>query len=494
MGGRYNSKDICAFMGLTVGEGWADWNRYGTSPSYYMFKDCCRSATIQSWWNQGACGTVDSRYYESCVEHTVNGVTWGYWTRKSGATYQVPLWGQVWCGCPSTNTKSTTSIEGPTTPGECGIDGIGRHNDVGHPVMFNGAAFANPGTTANGNRGAYNSQDICEFMGLTVGEDWEEYNYYGTSPSYYMFKDCCRSATIQSWWTQGTCGNVESAYYDSCDDHTVNGVSWAYWTRASGTTYQVPLWGQVWCGCPPTTTTTSITSSTTTTSTATGTTTSITATTTTSTTATDFDCEAGLSRWKDAWSVTKKVWCCHHLREGCEYNCDAGSDLWEEDWSEDKKAWCCFAEDLGCTTTTTAPTPVPTPNPNLEILERLEVGLEKLEVLEENLANLEEIHQTTATTLPETTLPETTTTTWAEVCTAKRAKHEGWCRLLCGNPNKFCKSLCPERCVLSTCRCKQRPRSRRLQEIDEEEVEHNKSEKGDQDGTMEEKLEGMLLV
>jgi len=188
--------------------------------------------------------------------------------------------------------------------------------------------------------------------------------------------------------------------------------------------------------------------------------------------------------------VTKKVWCCHHLGDGCEYNCDAGSDLWEEDWSEDKKAWCCVAEGRGCTTTTTAPTPVPTPNPNLEIIEKLEVGLAKLEVLEDYIANLDEIHQITSTTTT-----TTTTTTRGEVCTAKMAKHEPWCRRVCDNPNKFCKSLCPERCFISTCWCKQLPRSRRLQEIEEEEeVEQKKLESGDQDDKMEEKLEGKLLV
>merc|ERR1712187_1053720 len=116
----------------------------------------------------------------------------------------------------------------------------------------------------------------------------------------------------------------------------------------------------------------------------------------------------------------------------------------EEDWSEDKKAWCCAAGGAGCTTTTIAPTPVPTPDPKIEIVEKIEIGLAKFEVLEEQLAHLDKVHQIT-TTLPETTLPEDI------VCTARMEAHEGWCRRVCDNPNKSCKSLCPERCSLSTC-------------------------------------------
>merc|ERR1712003_533211 len=98
---------------------------------------------------------------------------------------------------------------------------------------------------------------------------------------------------------------------------------------------------------------------------------------TTTSTTTNFECEAGQARWRTAWSVEKKAWCCEHAGEGCEYDCHAGYDVWEKGWSTDKKAWCCMAESRGCTTTTIAPpTDEPTTDPRQLILEKIEQLME----------------------------------------------------------------------------------------------------------------------
>merc|ERR1712157_327004 len=142
---------------------------------------------------------------------------------------------------------------------------------------------------------------------------------------------------------------------------------------------------------------------TTSTMTNTGTTTT-TSTTTTVTTTPEFDCKAGVARWRGAWSLAKKAWCCRNAGEGCQYNCDADYATWEKSWSEEKKVWCCHAEAVGCQTTvvtTTAAPPLGT-------------------------------------------------------CTPQLSKHNSWCHKFCNNGAEECKDLCAERCSLGTCPCKPR--------------------------------------
>mmetsp|Transcript_118182 Transcript_118182/g.329591 ORF Transcript_118182/g.329591 Transcript_118182/m.329591 type:complete len:756 (+) Transcript_118182:59-2326(+) len=65
----------------------------------------------------------------------------------------------------------------------------------------------------------------------------------------------------------------------------------------------------------PTMTTTGTTRTATTTATATSIT--ATATATTTTTSDEYDCDAGVLRWEDGWSPSKKAWCCAHVSVGC---------------------------------------------------------------------------------------------------------------------------------------------------------------------------------
>merc|ERR1712176_425814 len=128
--------------------------------------------------------------------------------------------------------------------------------------------------------------------------------------------------------------------------------------------------------------------------------------TNTSTTVTtpEFDCKAGVARWRGAWSLAKKAWCCRNAGEGCQYNCDADYATWEKSWSEEKKVWCCHAEAVGCQTT---------------------------------------VITTTAAAPPGT-------------CTPHLSKHDNWCDKFCNNGAEECKDLCTERCPLGTCLCKPR--------------------------------------
>jgi len=69
-----------------------------------------------------------------------------------------------------------------------------------------------------------------------------------------------------------------------------------------------------------------------------------------------YDCNAGLAKWEDGWSVEKKTWCCDHTGRGCEggharaeaYDCNAGFANWKEGWSGPKKQWCCHHVGRGC--------------------------------------------------------------------------------------------------------------------------------------------------
>lgn len=277
-------------------------------------------------------------------------------------------------------------------------------------------------------------------------------------------------------------------YWGTCTSHhdeSASGVRPSWGTESRGFTWRNFI---ACCGTLSeyTTTTTTTTGMTTTTTTSTFTsTTSMTSTITSTTTSPDFDCEAGLSRWKQAWSMAKKAWCCHHESEGCEYDCDAGYEIWDKDWSEDKKAWCCLTEATGCTTTTLAPSPSPTPNPNhVLILEKLGQNSEEIMELKNLLQHLQEMH---------TQAP--TTTTVAAACNPKKPKHEKWCKRHCDDPKKVCKSFCPGRC-LTPCRCQQRSggKSRHLQQTVEAEVKQRKIEEEEQDAKVEELQESLMLI
>jgi len=64
----------------------------------------------------------------------------------------------------------------------------------------------------------------------------------------------------------------------------------------------------------------------------------------------EFDCNAGLPKWKIGWSKRKKRWCCEHRQLGCvdKFDCDAGFSNWEKDWSDAKQKWCCDHKQKGC--------------------------------------------------------------------------------------------------------------------------------------------------
>mmetsp|Transcript_8872 Transcript_8872/g.24858 ORF Transcript_8872/g.24858 Transcript_8872/m.24858 type:complete len:369 (-) Transcript_8872:144-1250(-) len=83
-----------------------------------------------------------------------------------------------------------------------------------------------------------------------------------------------------------------------------------------------------------------------------------------------FDCYAGYSDWRHAWSRRKREWCCQHLDRGCvqattshaackgwccelvgrscnhttttqPYDCQAGLSNYRRGWSHSKLRWCC---------------------------------------------------------------------------------------------------------------------------------------------------------
>merc|ERR1712232_1147674 len=64
----------------------------------------------------------------------------------------------------------------------------------------------------------------------------------------------------------------------------------------------------------------------------------------------EYDCEAGLAKWKKGWSDSKKDWCCKHEKKGCEdpFDCEAGLDNWQKGWADKKKTWCCAHKKKGC--------------------------------------------------------------------------------------------------------------------------------------------------
>lgn len=67
------------------------------------------------------------------------------------------------------------------------------------------------------------------------------------------------------------------------------------------------------------------------------------------------------------WSVSKRTWCCQHMRRGCpttpllSYNCDEGyTDCYrclQQRWSPAKRTWCCVHGGRGCSTTPSPPEP-----------------------------------------------------------------------------------------------------------------------------------------
>merc|ERR1719336_1569728 len=73
------------------------------------------------------------------------------------------------------------------------------------------------------------------------------------------------------------------------------------------------------------------------------------------------DCKTAYFNWVEAWSLSRKVWCCKNYGRGCPvtttsppYDCvtrlsnqGQGSsaskeDPWLDEWSLDKKVWCCL--------------------------------------------------------------------------------------------------------------------------------------------------------
>ncbi|CAJ1393522.1 unnamed protein product [Effrenium voratum] len=103
-----------------------------------------------------------------------------------------------------------------------------------------------------------------------------------------------------------------------------------------------------------------------------------------------YECEDGLSDWKDAWSHSKRLYCCWKTKVGCPHShtvvhtkyiyhtkevprkvnlppkiiykevteeehhkevhldCHSGYSNWYYGWSSFKKDWCCSHEQLGC--------------------------------------------------------------------------------------------------------------------------------------------------
>jgi len=74
-----------------------------------------------------------------------------------------------------------------------------------------------------------------------------------------------------------------------------------------------------------------------------------------------FNCNQGLSNWKEGWSPEKKTWCCEHEVKGCEpkllssaeadklgFDCVKDHGKWKTAWSFAKKAWCCQHKSTGC--------------------------------------------------------------------------------------------------------------------------------------------------
>mmetsp|Transcript_5792 Transcript_5792/g.22091 ORF Transcript_5792/g.22091 Transcript_5792/m.22091 type:complete len:533 (+) Transcript_5792:147-1745(+) len=133
-----------------------------------------------------------------------------------------------------------------------------------------------------------------------------------------------------------------------------------------GCTPTAPLSEEVWVPPPPkaTTTTSTSTSTSTLTSTSTSTTTKpaailqppkrVEATRQTTSAAAGrpnlYDCEAGIVRWEQGWSVLKKKWCCQEESVACDpFDCDADHDTWNQIWPSNKKKWCCQNKDVGCT-------------------------------------------------------------------------------------------------------------------------------------------------
>lgn len=65
----------------------------------------------------------------------------------------------------------------------------------------------------------------------------------------------------------------------------------------------------------------------------------------------DFDCEAALDNWQEAWSDAKIAWCCKAKGLGCAtepFNCEAGVENFEEEWPKVKQTWCCQYKSVGC--------------------------------------------------------------------------------------------------------------------------------------------------
>merc|ERR1712003_206570 len=214
----------------------------------------------------------------------------------------------------------------------------------------------------------------------------------------FWYESPCCSGSHQCGRATFPSRHDKAAFVSVTLPHTDKVLSLEWSTNINANAY-IHSWGvkdiQV-SVCAPTSTTTVTNTSTTTVTTTT--------TSTTITTTPEFDCKAGVARWRGAWSLGKKAWCCRNAGEGCQYNCDADYATWEKSWSEEKKVWCCHAEAVGCQTT---------------------------------------VVTTTAAAPPGT-------------CTPHLSKHDNWCHKFCNNGAEECKDLCAERCPLGTCPCKPR--------------------------------------
>jgi len=59
-----------------------------------------------------------------------------------------------------------------------------------------------------------------------------------------------------------------------------------------------------------------------------------------------YNCRAGLDRWELLWPAGKKRWCCSHKRQGCDpYDCGFGK---QGAWRTAKRSFCCRTKHLGC--------------------------------------------------------------------------------------------------------------------------------------------------
>jgi len=87
----------------------------------------------------------------------------------------------------------------------------------------------------------------------------------------------------------------------------------------------------------------------------------------------EYDCNLGFAKWTTGWPAKKKAWCCKVASKGCladhnstitraennspttslptaslSFDCTGGFSKWKHAWSVAKKAWCCQHQAKGC--------------------------------------------------------------------------------------------------------------------------------------------------